>query len=61
MASLLPPPLPPQDTAELAKEHAYTFLPANTAYQQAETLGVRDAAVDALNAQQAAWEKEVKA
>jgi carbonic anhydrase/acetyltransferase-like protein (isoleucine patch superfamily) len=68
-ATLTPVPLPPpripfrhapQDIAASASEHAYEFLPANTAYLAAEKTGVVDAAVQAINAQQAAYEAAVK-
>jgi hypothetical protein len=43
-----------EDTAELAAEHSFEFLPANMAYLQAETLGVDDAQLNKINAEQAA-------
>jgi len=49
-----------QEVSTLASEHAYEFLPAATAYQQAEKLGVTDKAVEDINAQQAAYEAAVK-
>jgi len=42
-----------EDTAELASEHSFEFLPANTAYLQAESLGVQDAELAKMNADQA--------
>jgi len=45
-----------KDISALADEHAYQFLPYTTAYQSAERLGVTDAAVSAINAQQAEFE-----
>jgi carbonic anhydrase/acetyltransferase-like protein (isoleucine patch superfamily) len=48
------------DLSELAKEHAYEFLPQNTAYAAAEKLGVEDGAVKAINAQQAEYEAAVR-
>ena len=45
-----------------AAEHAYEFLPASTAYQQAERLGVdSDKAVAAINKAQESYEAELKA
>ena len=50
-----------KDIAALAADHAYQFLPYTTAYTQAEKLGVTDAAVAAINAQQAEFEAAARA
>lgn len=57
-----PPARPPtlQEIAANASEHAYEFLPANTAYLAAEKSGVVDAAVATINAQQAEYEAAVQ-
>jgi len=48
-----------KDVAALAADHAYQFLPYSTAYAQAEALGVKDGALAAIDAQQAAYEAAV--
>ena len=49
------------DIAETAKEHAYEFLPASTAYLAAEKIGVTDKAVAAIMKNQADYEAGARA
>ena len=47
-----------EEAADVAAEHAAAFLPQSAAYRHAEALGVEDGAIAAINAQQAAFEKQ---